>query len=99
MAGEVITDIAAEAGDKVAKQKVPLAEGKIYVRKPVNAGTFKALRACFARAVPAGKQVEAAVSPITAHRRGMRPVDTFAVVDEQKWELFVVLWKFLYKIA
>jgi hypothetical protein len=83
VAAELVADIAVAAGEKVAKQKVPLAEGKFYLTKPVSAGAFKALHARFARAVPAGAQVEKLVTPITVHRRGRRPQDTFAVVDDQ----------------
>lgn len=81
--GELVADMAAAAGEKVGKQKVPLAEGKIYYAKPVSAGAFSALRARLARAVPDGAQVEKLVTPITVHRRGKRPVDTFAVVDDE----------------
>ena len=82
---ELVADISLEAGVKLTKTKTALAEGKIYQSKPVSAGAFRALRTRFARAALAAqpdRDVDRAVTPVASLRRGVRPVDTFSVMDD-----------------
>ena len=76
--GELIADVANEASAKVQKTKTALSEVRFFTSKPVSAGTFTALQAVFVRASTGAN----AVTGITSLRGGLRPVDTFAVMDD-----------------
>ena len=82
-----MTDLATDAAAKVLKTstRVPLAETTIYSARPVSAGAFGALRERLARAALAAapdRVIANAVTEISSLRRGLRPVDTFSLMDD-----------------
>ena len=80
-----LADMRADGCAKAGRQQKAVSEVRIYSTKPFSPGAFKALREHFVRAATAAdpeRNVDAAVTPISSHRGGVRPVDTFAVMDD-----------------
>ena len=76
--------MAEETGKKVGRQKVPVAEVRIYVAKPIGAGAFNGIRERLVRSAlvaQPGRVVEDAVTAITCLKRTHnRCVDTFSLM-------------------
>ena len=82
-----LAQLRAESSILNARQKQPKAELQIFKVKPTGlpAGLFNALRewlASRAKATEPGRDVNDAVTPISALRGGERPVDYFSVSDD-----------------
>jgi hypothetical protein len=82
-----LAQLRAESTILNARQKQPKAELQIVKVKPTGspAGLFNALQkrlACRAKATAPGRDIDDAVTPISALRGGERPVDYFSVSDD-----------------
>jgi len=90
-AAEILDDFAVVAGIRLKRSPTCASEVKLYTVKPFNCGTFNGLREFFMRAYKRLPTHEAdptrdgdlAVTPISSHRRGKHPVDTFSVMDDE----------------
>ena len=85
-AAELEGALAPEARVRVSRQKGPSSEVRLFAAKPFGAGPFHGLRErCYriARNANEDRDLDQAVTPVSAHRRGQRPVDTFSVMDDE----------------
>ena len=84
-AAELLDVIGIDASGRTARQFRPAAELKVFSARPISAGAFVGLRDRLARdamaADPARVETDA-VTAISSLRGGVRPVDTFSVMDD-----------------
>jgi len=87
---DVETDVRAHMRAVVAvhtsRQKLPVAESKVYVLKPFSAANFVAYRELLyrrAQAAQPNEDSDLAVTPIASLRRGARPIDIFSVMRDE----------------
>jgi len=87
---DVETDVRAHMRAVVAvhtsRQKLPVAESKVYVLKPFSAANFVAYRELLyrrAKAAQPNEDSDLAVTPIASLRRGARPIDIFSVMRDE----------------
>ena len=83
-ATELMAALKKKAIKKMAFQRDPANEKEIFAAEPVSPWAFEGLQERLSRDAADAKPtcvVEHAVTPISAHRCGLSPADTFAVMD------------------